>query len=534
MSQGAFDILIRNGRILDGSGGPWYFGDLAIRGGIIAAVGYVGPATADRVIDAAGQIVSPGFIDLHTHGDFAHLADPDAAPRVMQGVTTDVIGQDGISYAPVNEESLRYFREQFRAVNGTPDVSYEWRSVGEFLAMFDGKTSLNVAFLMPHGAVRYLAMGGSENRAPTDGELSRMRELVAQGMDEGAVGLSTGLTYAPCSFASSDELVALCEVVAERGGAFMPHLRSYGSGVAQATDEVVDVARRSGVALHLTHHQCVFPVNEHRIAAYTDVLDRTRADGMDVTADSYPYIAGSTFIRGLLPAWSQAMPAPAFCDALRDPGSRERIRHEVEDVGCDGSHGVPMDWSKIRISGVKTESARRWMGVHVDEAAREMGRTEFDFVSDLLIGEQGEVTCVAFLGYEEAIQSIMRHPAHMVGSDSIHVGERPHPRAWGCHARYLARYVRDLGVLTLPEAIRKMTSAPAARIGLGDRGLLKAALAADVVVFDPDTIQDTATFDDPKRYADGVSLVIVNGQIVVENGVHTHARAGCALGARPT
>ena len=530
MTDMPYDILIRRGRVIDGSGSPWFIAEVALRGDRIADVGSLGGAAAHRVINAEGRVVCPGFIDLHTHGDLMHLAYPDAAPRVMQGVTTDTIGQDGLSYAPVTAASLAYFRRQVRAINGDPDgLAWDWRSVGEFLARFDRKTSVNVAYLLPHGPVRFLGMGGAEKRAPTEGEMRHMRELVAEGMREGAVGFSTGLTYAPCSFASSEELVELCRAAAAFDGAFMPHLRSYGAGVMEAMDEAVQIAREARIALHLTHHQVVFPLNEHRVPEYLAVIDRARAEGMDVTCDSYPYVAGSTFVRGMLPGWSQGLTVDEFAATLRDPAGRERIRHEVEDLGCDGSHGVPMDWSRIQISGVKTEAGRRWVGMRIDAAARDAGMRTFDFVAELLIAEEGEVACVSFFGYEHAVQAIMRHPAHMVGSDAIMAGERPHPRAWGAHARYLARYVRELGVLTWEEAIRKMTSAPAARLGLADRGLVKRGLAADLVVFDPRTIQDTATFEDPKRHPVGVEHVIVNGALVVDGGVHTGARPGRAL-----
>lgn len=526
----SYDILIRNGQIVDGSGTPWFSGDVALRDDRIAAIGMVEPLYANRVIEARGKIVCPGFIDLHTHADLAHLADPDASPRVMQGVTTDVLGQDGLSYAPVTANSLEFFVNAMKAINGKPEsIDYSWRTVDEFLDRFDRTASINVAYLLPHGPVRYMAMNGAEDRRPTESEMRRMREIVVEAMHAGAAGFSTALTYAPCSFADRGELVELCREVARFNAPFMPHLRSYGAGAQDAMEEAVDIARRSGVALHLTHHQVVFPLNEHHVQDYLDIIDNARAEGIDVTCGSYPYIAGSTFVRGLLPSWSQRMSPSEFSDALRDPVLREKIRHEVEDVGCDGSHGVPMDWSRIQISGVKTAAGSKWVGWRVSDAARESGMSTFDFLSELLIAEEGEIACVSFFGYEHGVQAIMQHPAHLVESDAIMNGARPHPRAWGCHARYLARYVRDLGILRWEEAIRKMTAAPAARIGLSDRGLLKKGLAADVVVFDPATVQDTATFDDPKQHPTGIHYVIVNGEIVVDNGVHTQVRSGRAL-----
>jgi N-acyl-D-amino-acid deacylase len=530
MAADQFDIILRRGRIIDGTGNPWYIGDVGIVGDRIDAIGNLSDAGAKRSIDATGRVVCPGFIDLHTHGDLAHLADPDAAPRVMQGVTTDVIGQDGLSYAPVDAESLEYFIGAVKAINGRPEgIDYDWRTVDDFLAKFDQKTSLNVAYLLPHGPVRYLGMGGSYDRPPTASEMDKMRSIIAEAMQSGAVGLSTGLTYAPCSFAPRDELTELCREVAKYDGVFMPHLRSYGVGVEEAMQEAVQIAREAGCALHFTHHQVVFPINEHRVDAYTLAIDDARAEGMDVTCGSYPYIAGSTFIRGFFPGWSQKLSASEFAEALADPVQRAQLRHEVEVAGCDGSHGVPIDWSGVQISSVKTSEGERWIGMRVDAAARKENREPFDFIADLLTQEEGEVACVAFFGYEHAIQQIMQHHAHLVESDAILTGAKPHPRAWGCHARYLARYVRELGILTWEQAIRKMTSGPAARIGITDRGMLRVGSAADVVVFDPETIQDTATFDDPKQHPTGIETVIVNGVPVVDEGSHTHARPGRAL-----
>ena len=525
-----YDIVIRRGRIVDGTGSPWYVGDVAVAGDRIAAVGRLDDGAAHVKIDADGKVICPGFIDMHTHSDLVHLAEPDATPRVMQGVTTDVIGQDGLSYAPVNDKTLQYFRRHLAAFNGDPEeLSYDWRTIDDFLCRYDGAASINIAYLVPHGCVQALVMGGVDDRRPTEGEMRRMRELVAQGMLDGACGLSTGLTYAPCSFASTDELVELCSATAEYDGAFLPHLRSYGSDVIQAIDEAVDIAEKSGVALHFTHHQVVFPINEHRVKEYLGVIDDARNRGMDATCDSYCYVAGSTFIRGFLPGWTQSMGLDEFADALSDSSTREKIREQVEVTGCDGSHGVPMDWSRVQISNVKSAESGEWIGMRVDDAAKQSGSSTFDFVAELLLANEGEVSCVAFFGFEEAVQTIMAHPAHMVGSDGILTGEKPHPRAWGCHARYLGRYARELGVLTMEEAVRKMTAAPAAKLGLSDRGLIKRGLAADIVVFDPDTVIDTATFDDPKQHPVGVSHVIVNGQQVLDNGVHTHVRAGRAL-----
>lgn len=523
-----FDILIRHGRVLDGTGNPWYYADVGIRGDRIAAVGSLPEATAAREIDATGHFVCPGFIDLHTHSDLMLLTQPTAEAKIMQGVTTEVIGHDGLSYAPVNEEALAFFRRVCAAINGNPDLDYNWRSVGEFLARFDGQVSPNVAFLLPHGPVRMTAMGGADRR-PTEGEVKRMLALVEEGMREGAVGFSTGLSYAPCSYADAEELIALCRRSARYGGFFAPHLRSYGKTVLESIREALDICERSGCPLHLTHYQAVFPVNEHKAPVFAALVEEARGRGLQVTTDSYPYAAGSTYILGFFPTWVQALETPQWMELLTDPQEREKLRIAVEVEGCDGSHGVPIDWSKAQISGVGEKVGAEWIGRRVADVARELGQTTFDLVCDLLRANEGRVSCVYFGGYEPAVRFLSRPPWHAVGSDGILVGDQPHPRGWGCFARFLGRYVRELGLLTWEEAVRQMTGFAAQVLGLPDRGLLKPGFAADLTLFDPATVLDTATFEEPRQYPQGIPYVIVNGQLVKDQGIHTGARPGRVL-----
>lgn len=528
------DLLIRGGRVIDGTGSPWQYADVAVRGARIVAIGKLTGLSARRVIDAEGHFVTPGFIDLHTHSDLQALANPRHEPKIMQGVTTDVIGQDGLSYAPVNEEALEFFLESTKAINGRPDLDYNWRTVAEYLARFDRRVAVNIAYLLPHGPVRVMVVGTSSRRA-TSSELERMCELVDQGMREGAVGFSTGLTYAPCVYGDTDELVALCAASARHDSVFMPHLRSYGAGVVEATEEAVEISRRSGIPLHLTHHQVVFEINRDRHPYYLEVIDRCRAAGMDVTCDSYPYAAGSTFVIGMFPGWAQGQGREAVLRLLADPASNERLRVEIEETGCDGTHGVPLSWDRIQISSVKSPAWKAACGRRVPELAAERGLTPWQLITRILLENDGEVNLVSFLGHEHAVQYIMQHATHMVGSDGILVGDNPHPRVYATFPRYLARYVRELGLLSWEECIRKMTAASAQRIGLVDRGLLKVGFCADIVVFDPETVQDTATFEQPKQYPLGIPYVLVNGQVVKDEGEHTGALAGRALRrGRPT
>ena len=523
------DLIIRNATVVDGSGSPGVPADVAVAGGRIRAVGRVQDAQAERTIDARGRVVCPGFIDMHAHSEIALLVNPRQESKVLQGVTTEVLGQDGLSYAPASGETLAALRKNLAALNGDSEaVSWDWTGVGDFLSRFDGKVAVNVCYLAPHGAVRLLVVG-PENRAATEAELERMSALVAEGMSEGAVGFSTGLTYPPCAFADTRELEACCQAAAASGGYFAPHLRGYGARFFEAIEETIAVGRRSSIPVHLTHLHCSFPVNRHRAPELLARLDQARADGLDVTLDSYPYTAGATFLAGLFPSWAHSSGPEAFLARIADPATRETLRREMEEQGGDGYSHVPIDWQQIAIGGVRSSRNRWTVGRRVAELAGERRKRPFDLVCELLAEEHLDVTCLAFFGYEANVQAIMKHPRHMAGSDGLLTGARPHPRAYGTFARYLGRYVRELRVLTLEECVRKMTSLPAARLGLYDRGLVREGYAADLVVFDPEAIEDTATYEDPRRHPRGIDCVLVNGRIAMEHGRHTGILVGRVL-----
>ena len=523
-----FDLLVQSGHVIDGSGNPWYAADVGVRNGRIVAVGAVDEPAA-RTIDATGLVVSPGFIDMHTHSDIQLLANPAHEAKVHQGVTCDVVGQDGLSYAPVDDEVLEMLRRQLAGWNDDPPgFDWSWRTVSEYLDRFDRGVAINAAYLVPHGTVRLLAMGG-DDRPPTGAELAEMKRLVREGMEHGAVGLSTGLTYAPGMYASDDELVELCSVLRETGGFYTPHHRNYGSNAIEAYRDCIEVARRAGIPLHYAHAHLGFPINRGRAGELLSMVDAARAQGLDVTLDTYPYLAGSTYLHAYLPGWVLAGGPDAAVARLVDPALRERIRVEMEETGSDGAHGVPADWSVHVVSGVRRQANRRFVGKSVMQGAVDAGKSPIDFYCELLADEELGATVVSHIGNEENVRAIMQHPAHMAGSDGILVGERPHPRAWGTFPRYLAVYVREHGLLTWEQAIRKMTSLPAQRLGFVDRGLVRPGMAADLVCFDPETVRDTATYEDPKLLPEGIPYVAVNGRLVVDEGRHTGDLPGYAL-----
>ena len=522
--------LIRAATVVDGTERPRYRADVLVDGPRITEIRPPGgrPPPRARVLDADGLVLSPGFIDMHAHSDLQVLAHPDHTAKVSQGVTLEVLGQDGLSYAPVDDDTLTALRTQLAGWNDDPPgFDWDWRGVGEYLDRLDRGIAVNAAYLVPHGTVRMLVVGW-DDRAATESEVDRMRSLVATGLAEGAVGMSSGLTYPPGMYAGTAELVALCEVVGAGGGYHSPHHRSYGAGALAAYAEMVDVSRRSGCPLHLAHATMNFPVNSGRAGELLSLLDDAIAAGCDISLDTYPYLAGATHLSALLPSWSAEGGPAATLARLSDPATRERIRADMEEHGSDGCHGVPVDWESIEVNGVRRDENAHLVGKSV-AAARAAGTSPAGLYFDTLVSERLGTSCLMHVGHEDNVRAIMRHPAHTGGSDGLLVGARPHPRAWGTFPRYLARYVRELGVLGLEECVAHLTGRAARRLGLTDRGLVREGYAADLVLFDPDEVADTATFASPRSPAAGIPYVLVNGVPVIEDGHHTGAMAGRAI-----
>lgn len=523
------DVVFHGADVIDGTGGERFRADVGIMSGRIAVID---PDGEDRLsgvrnVDASGLVLSPGFIDMHAHSDLALLADPEHLGKVSQGCTLEVVGQDGLGYAPTDDAGMCLLWEQLSAWNGRPQVSPDWRTVGEYLDRLDAGCAVNVAYLLPHGTIRMATMGWATAR-PDEDQLNAMRRTVAHGMAEGAVGMSAGLSYPPGMFADTDELVALCEVVAQYGGYFSPHQRSYGAGALEGYAEMIEIGRRSGCPVHLAHATMNFEVNRARAGDLLDLIDAS--SDVDITLDSYPYLPGATSLAALLPSWAMA-DGPAECRRrLSDPVTRRRVRHELDVVGTDGGHGVPVDWTTIEISGVVRDEHRGLVGMSIAEARGD--RSPSDFYMDLLLAEDFATSCIMHVGHEENVRLIMRHGGHTGGSDGLLVGDRPHPRAWGTFPRYLGHYVRDEKVLSLEECVSHLTSRAAARLGLSDRGLVREGMVADLVLFDPLTVKDTATFADPRSPAVGIPYVMVNGRLAMDGGRRTDVVAGRSVRSR--
>ncbi|MGX1774314.1 N-acyl-D-amino-acid deacylase family protein [Nocardia brasiliensis] len=525
------DILFREIDIIDGTGLPRFRGDVRVAGGRITQITAPGSfAEADRVVETGpGAVLCPGFIDMHAHSDLHLLTEPGHFAKISQGVTTEVIGQDGLSYAPIDDVTLDVVRRQIAGWNGNPaDLDFSWRSVAEYLDRLDRGITPNAAYLVPQGTLRLLVVG-ADQRPATGDEIRRMQELLAQGLRDGAVGMSSGLTYTPGMYADTGELAALCEVVAEFGGFYAPHTRSYGAGALEAYAEMIGLARRTGCALHLTHATMNFHVNRGRAPEFLALIDEARAEGCDITLDTYPYLPGATTLSALLPSWAMSGGPDAALARLDDPAARARIAEDVDVHGSDGCHGVTVEWETIQISGVGNADLDEYVGKRIDEIAAERAVAPVEVFFELLQRDQLATGILQHVGHEENVRAIMVHPGHMGGSDALLAPARPHPRAWGTFPRYLGRYVRELGVLELEDCVHHLTGRPAQRLRLRDRGLVSTGYAADLVVFEPASVIDTATFDDPEQQARGITHVLVNGRFAIDDGAPTGTLAGRAL-----
>ncbi|MFE1834399.1 N-acyl-D-amino-acid deacylase family protein [Streptomyces sviceus] len=533
------ELVIRDADVVDGSGGYSYRADVVVDDGRIVSIvkeaadaGCQRPK-ARRELDAEGLVLSPGFIDMHAHSDLALLRDPDHSAKAAQGVTLEVLGQDGLSYAPVDDRTLEEVRRAIAGWNGYgDDIDFDWRSVGEYLDRLDRGIAVNAAYLIPQGTLRALVLGW-EDREATAQELGRMRRLVAEGMEQGALGMSSGLTYTPGMYAEDAELTELCRVVAEYGGYYCPHHRSYGAGALEAYEEMVALAREAGCALHLAHATMNFGVNKGRAPELLALLDEALASGADISLDTYPYTPGATTLAALLPSWASEGGPEAVLKRLADDDTAERIRHHMEVVGADGCHGVPVEWDTIEISGVGDTALADLVGRTVAESARLRGESPWTTARGLLLADRLAPSILQHVGHEENVRTIMRHPVHTGGSDGILQGAKPHPRAYGTFPRYLGTYVRELGVLSLEECVAHLTSRPASRLRLPDRGLVKEGYRADLVLFDPQTVAPGSTFDDPRRLPTGIPHVLVDGRFVIEDGRRTDVLAGRAVRRSP-
>ena len=530
-----YDVLILGGTVVDGSGSPAYPADVGVSNGTVQEIGDLVTADARRTIDASGLVAAPGFIDTHTHSDGALLIDPQHANGIRQGVTTEIIGQDGLSYAPLSRENYLLNRWYLSGILGLPPEEIDTASVDAFLGNYHRKVAVNVAYPVPHAAVRLETVGFHDKPLRGD-DLERAKAMVREGMEQGAVGLATGMSYFPNAWSDTEELVELCNVVAEQGGVYVTHLRDVnvergfgGGGVTEA----LEIGRRSGVKVHFSHHRTQ-PHTAGQTAQLMEEIDKASAVGVDSTQELYPYPSGSTYALRHLPSEVSDGGPSAVVQRLRDPRQRRKMVEQMEEYHA----GHPsLGLAEGVFSYLPSGANSHLVGVSFQDAAQERGVSIAEMVCDILLEEELAV------GYfrrppanmarwrqvnQDAVELLSRQD-YMVGSDSIPAHTHPHPRAYGTFPRLLGRLRRKYSVLTLEAMVQRMTDNPARRFGLEKRGRLEKGHYADIVVFDPDRINDTATYDDPKQYPTGIPFVLINGQVAVDQGRCTGVLAGQAV-----
>lgn len=520
-----FDILVKGGTVVDGSeSGRAFRADVGVEGDTICAVGDLPAERAARVIDATGKVVAPGFIDMHTHSDFTSLETPTADSKVRSGVTTEVLGQCGGSAFPLYGEALSRRAAAYELGN----LKITWKDIEGYVREGEGRgCSVNRVLMVGHNMIRGSVMG-YHTRPPSPDELKRMVREVEIAMEGGVFGLTTGLIYPPGCYTGTDEIVELCRPVATGGGLYASHVRGEGDNLEKAVEEVLEIHERTGIPVHISHLKCSKRRNWGKIGWLRERLFAAREDGADLTADRYPYTAAATDLSAVLPEWSYEGTHDEMIGRLKDIDAREKIRREVS-----GTYSSEQDWEAVQVSCCEKEENRCWEGMRMTEVASQMHLDPFDALCELLISDGGRTAAVYFQMKEENLEAILRWPFVMIGSDAsarnagkAKTSGKPHPRCYGTSARVLGRYVREKAVLSLEEAIWKLAGFPARRLGLADRGRIGQNMKADVVVFDAETVADTATFGDPHRYSTGFEQVIVNGVLTVEKGEHLGALAG--------
>ena len=528
-----YDLLIKNGRIIDGSGRPGYMADLAIKGDRIVRIGNLKSAQAARVIDAAGMVVAPGFIDMLGQSETYLLVDPRAMSKVMMGVTTEVTGE-GDSIAPVNERLIKEQEDFNRRFN----LAIDWRTLGEYFQRLEKQGSgVNLGTFVGATQVRAYVVG-FDNRPPTPAELEQMKQLVAAAMKDGALGLSTSLQYVPARFAKTDEIVELAKVAHQYGGIYATHQRSEANALDESLSEVFEIARRAQIPVEIWHLKTAYKKNWGRMPEVLAKITQARAQGLDITADVYPYIAASTSLIACLPPWVLEGGTEKMLSRLRDLRIRQQLKQEIATdskeweniyLGSGGAAGV-------LIGSVVNPDLEALQGKRVSQIAEEQKKDPLDALFDLILADRGQTGAIYFMMSEADLRAAMSAPFVSFCTDSgARAVDGPlsraksHPRGWGSYPRILGRYVRDEHQLTLEQAVHKMTSMPAKRVGLRDRGLLREGYYADLTIFDPKRVLDRATFQTPNQYPEGIKYVIVNGQISVDDGKRTSALAGRAL-----
>jgi len=524
-----FDLVIKEGAILDGMGKEKRTKDIGIKGELIEYIGKIPVSRGKSVIDAQGLTVTPGFIDAHDHSDVGLLVNPKAESHIHQGITTVVSGNCGSSPFPVPDALYEKRRQELKNIY---DIELSWRDIEGFFSEIEKRgTALNYSAFLGHGALRG-AVVGFNDETPGEEGIRKMQSLIKQNIQSGALGLSSGLEYAPGSYAETSELISLCKAAGECGGLYATHMRDEGDYLLESLDEAITIAREAGVLLQISHLKCAYPRNWGKLDKALEKIEQAKNQGVDVFCDRYPYTAGATGLSNFnFPLWAHQGTTDDFIKRLKDPSLEPRFREHLkareEKLGS---------WDKVLISGVVTEKNRPFEGKSILECMKLTGKDAFQFMRDLLIEERDQVGMVLFMMNEENLKRILSHPLVGVGCDSSVMapygklsGGKPHPRGYGSFPRVLGKYIREERIALLPDMIKKLTSLPAKRFGFKKRGCLEKGYYADIVLFDKKTVKDMATYDDPHRYPEGIEFVIVNGEVVINRGEHTGRLPGKVL-----
>lgn len=524
-----YDVILENGLVIDGTGAPAQRADIGVIADRISEIGNLAGAAARTRIDASGQVVAPGFIDTHSHADLSLLARPDAPAKLRQGVTTEVIGNCGFSPFPLSAKTREMTRHFARPVLGHPGVEWNWQDLGGYFGQLTAQgTAVNVAALIGHGTLRSAVLG-FDKCAPSTTQLAEMQRLLEHAMRQGAFGLSTGLCYVPGVFADTAEIVELCRVAAAGGGLYATHLRDQSDRLEEAVAEALGIGQAASIPVLISHHKAAGERNWGKVRNTLAMLDTAHAAGRKTWSDVYPYLAGQSTMISILPPWAVEGGLEPMLERLADAGLRARIARDFE-TGLPGweNRARALGWENVILSSVTTPRNKELEGLNVLTAAQRRHQSPIPFLLDLLLEERGTVGRVSIQCCDDDVARVLAHERTMIGSDGLDV-DNPHPRQYGCFARVLGEYVRDKKILSLEQAVHKMTGLPAATFGFHELGRLQAGRRADIVVFDPVTVRDVATFADPCRHPEGIHHVLVGGVAAVTNGMPTGARNGKVL-----
>jgi len=528
-----FDLVITNGHIVDGTGSPWYSGDVGIRDGRISAIGNLSGASRKLTVDAKGRVVAPGFVDMLGQSETTILVDPRLPSKIYQGITTEITGEGG-SAAPLNDAIIANDRPGYELYKINPD----WRTFRQYFSRLEKQgMGINLASYVGATQVRRVVLGDADVQ-PTPEQLEKMKALVRKAMHDGAVGVSTSLEYAPAPYAKTEEIIALASEASKFGGIYATHMRNESDSVLEAIDEAVRIGREAHIPVEIWHFKAAGKANWGRMPEMVARVNKARAEGFDVEADTYAYTAWSNSMSAFVPAWAHDGGDAKLIERLKDPTTRARIRKDMLTPSKDWDN----EWDEITgpqdvmISVVQNPALKKFQGKRLTEVAKIMNEDPMDALFDLLIEDKGFTDCAVFGMSEPDVALALQQPWVSVDNDSSGTSpegilgeEHPHPRAYGTFPRILRKYVREEKKLTLEEAIRKFSALPAQRMRLTDRGVLKQGMWADVVVFDPETVRDLATFDDPNRLSEGMAYVLINGDPVIEDGKMTGALPGKVL-----